>query len=343
MHVAVITAVWRRYMLTALYWRWAAHLTRWWAAHQVDLIAAVSDDEHEQLAVKAGAVAVRVPNHPLGAKFNAALTAARDRGADAVLVMGSDDFLCERVAGALLAAALAGAPYVGLEDLYFLDGRTGYLRYWRGYRPPRRGEPAGCGRLLSRALLDQCDWQLWAPGIHKGMDHSAMRTAAAIARPTLLNVRALGGCAVDVKTTENIDKFEPGHGPQVATDEILERLPPDLVRGLEALRHPATRRNTMAPDTMRLRLVKNVSYHGLNYGPDYDEQVVDVAIGDARGFLHQGRAVPAETSTKRLGPVGDTESGGTTREAPPRTADPAITTTPAKPTKRTKGRRKKKS
>jgi hypothetical protein len=303
MHIAVITAVHRRYALTALYWAWTAYLCAWWADHQVTLIAAVSDDEHAALAAEAGATVVETANRPLGRKFNAALQAAEGADADAVLIMGSDDFLCPVVAGALLAACVAGVPYVGLQDLYFLDLPTGQLRYWRGYRGSRMGEPIGAGRLLRRELLDRCDWTLWAAHRHEGMDHSSMARAAAIAAPQLLNVRALDGAAVDCKGPASINRFHPAYGPQVAGEAILGRLPAAIGAGLHALRTHTPRRTTMAPDTMTLRFIRNVSYQGNNYGPAYDEAVVDVRLGDARQFLQQGRAVPAETVAKHLGPA----------------------------------------
>jgi hypothetical protein len=303
--VAVITAAWRRFALTALYWRWTQHLRAWWAPHEVLAITAVSQDRHEELAAAYDGQAVRVPNEPLGRKFNAAMFAARDAGADAVLVMGSDDFLCERTCRALLARCEAGVPYLGLADLYFMHLGTSQVRYWSGYLGARRGEPAGPGRLYRAELLDRVDppWELWQDHRHAGMDHMSMQRAAAVAPPELLRVRQLDACAVDVKTPEGMHPYDAGYGPTVAA-RILERLPADLVAGLAALRVPDPRRSPMPPQLTLVRFTKNVCYKGKNYGPDYGNSVVEMPLGDARAFMQQGRAAPAQTDAKALGAGG---------------------------------------
>lgn len=231
MQIAVLTAVWRRYTLTALYWQWMTHLRAWWAPHDVHAFVAVSDDEHESMAQNAGARTIRVLNAPAGQKFSAVLMAARDH--DAVLVMGSDDFLCRRTADALLAACtVTGATYVGLEDLYFLRAVTGSVRYWSGHGAHRRGEPAGCGRLFHRNLLEACDWKLWPRDRHRGFDAPSHAVAAAHAEPHVICLREIGGTALDVKTAVNLNLWQDGWGPEVESTPVLGRLPPDVAEGL---------------------------------------------------------------------------------------------------------------
>ena len=238
MKIAVCTAVWKRHALTHLFYQWTAQLTRWWADHEVFTIAAGSHDPvHEQLAATHGVDYLDAPNEPLGAKFNAVLARAREREADAVLIMGSDDVFDEMTAAAYMRYLTPGT-YVGLQDFWCYDVQNEQLGYWPGYSRDRRWlEPAGSGRLLTRTYLDPLDWALWDDTKHRGMDHSAFErmTAAGLPHPALLNVRAIGGCALAVKSGTNLWPYQQ-IGPRPEPDlSALDRLPRGLREGVLAL------------------------------------------------------------------------------------------------------------
>lgn len=235
MKIAVCTAVWRRPRVTRFFYEWTRHVAHWWAPHEVQVIAAGSESGHVHLAREYGVTYCDAPNEPLGAKFNATLSAAR--GADLVLIMGSDDVFDERIASAY-QPYMSPTAYVGLQDFWFYELRHRQLGYWPGYsRQARWLEPAGSGRLMGRDLLDLLEWQLWDPSAHRGMDHSAFRRLQeyGVAHPALLNARALGGLALAIKSDTNIWKYsqiaprpEPDHG-------VMERLPTPLRHTLEEM------------------------------------------------------------------------------------------------------------
>lgn len=233
MRIAVCAAVWRRYKITAAYWRFVAHLREWWSAHEVVAVAAGSDDpNHAQMAIAAEAEYIDVPNQPLGRKYNAMLGAANRQRVDAVMVMGSDDVFSEEVALALLPYLERDKPYVGLKDLYFYDTVMHRLGYWPGYdQRHRRGEPAGCGRILPRVYLDAVNWRLWDPAQHRGVDHSSFvrLQARGIGYPELVTVKDIGGCAVDLKGPDNLWTMQQV-GPRPEPDlSALLKLPADVI------------------------------------------------------------------------------------------------------------------
>lgn len=238
MRIAVCTAVWQRHDVTEVFYRWTHHLRAWWAPHDLTVIAAVSEDPaHEALAARYDVDTVDVPNEPLGRKFNAALAVAREQAVEAVLIMGSDDVFDEQTAGAYLPYLETGA-YVGLQDFYFYEVKTGRFGYFPGYsREARWLEPVGSGRLMPAAFLDRLDWQLWDPDTHRGMDHSAFSRLkeCGIPHPALLNVRALGGIAVSIKTATNLwafDRINPQIEPSAAA---MNRLPGPLGTAIREL------------------------------------------------------------------------------------------------------------
>ena len=231
------TAVWRRHAITRVFWDWFAHLETWWAEHELVAVVGESGDPQHQAMLPPGATLVSPPNQPLGAKFNATLTAARALEADAILIMGSDDLFCARTAQALLEAYPA-TQYSALRDLYFCDTPTGRLGYWQGYHQPLRiGEPAGCGRLLGAKYLDACEWKLWKDAMTRGMDHSSFRTLKAVnANPTLVTVKTIRGMAVDLKGPDNLWNFRQVGAVPCDASVTLDRLPADLVAAIDALR-----------------------------------------------------------------------------------------------------------
>ena len=238
MRVALCTCVWQRHDVTAVFWSAYRHLCEWWADHEVVPVVAVSDDPvHRELA-PAETVFREMPNEPLGRKFNATLTAARELGADVICITGSDDLMCERVAGALERHIAAATPYVGLRDLYFHETWTGRTGYWPGYRSPHRiDEPAGCHRLIRREVLDQLGWRLWEDARHRGMDHSSFQSlrSVGVKAAALVTVRDLDGCAVDLKSATNLWDYDHVKPQTLSDDTILDHLPADvrtMIRGL---------------------------------------------------------------------------------------------------------------
>jgi len=238
--IALCTAVWRRHAVTELFWANIAQLRGWWDRHEVVPIVAVSDDAAHRRMAPPDAVVCEAPNDPLGAKFNTTVGAAGQLGADVVCVLGSDDLCCERVAGALLAEINAKTPYAGLQDLYFHDTLTGRTGYWPGYAqrsPHRATEPAGSHRLIRREVLDRLQWQLWDQDRNRGMDHSSFRRLSEVGvRCKLLNVKALGGCAVDVKSADNLWAYGHVRPHDLPDDQIFDVLPIEIAVGIRALR-----------------------------------------------------------------------------------------------------------
>jgi hypothetical protein len=231
MKIALVTCVWRRPIITEPFWYWTGLLRAWWQEAGITLtcVAAASTDEDQALAEQYGARTIRHRNAPLGAKFNAALRAAREEHPDGVIIMGSDDFFCPTAASVLAAYALRGQP-VGFQDLYIGELRTKKVGYWPGYKPgPRYGEPAGCGTIHLRADLEAVGWTCWEDGQHRRMDLARFARLRKVGRlPSLINLRALGAVGIDVKSGENLWRYEQVQarnlsGPQAK--RIWERVP----------------------------------------------------------------------------------------------------------------------
>lgn len=203
--LGVLTALWRRPRVAEAALRHLADL----AVPGVALtrLAVRSPEDPDPAPDVPGVAYVDHPNAPLSDKWNAGVEAIRDAAGadlDAVMMMGSDDFVSAAYVRRAVEAVLDGASLVRSEDVVFYDAATG--RAARA-RMPRMG----AGRVLSRGLLDLLDWRPWPDGLSLrldgGMDRRIKRrlTSApadrrrcrqvlisASAAPPLLDVKTLG-------------------------------------------------------------------------------------------------------------------------------------------------------
>lgn len=241
MQLAVCAGLWGRQCLAPLWWQALDRLRTTWqaAGHTVELVVGGSEPEHQVRCDAHRGIWVETPNRPLGRKLNNTISAAFKRGAEYLLVTGSDDFLGPELVERYLESIALGRRYVGLRGIYFTELRTGRTCLWPGYPRGhwRQGEPIGAGRLLHRSLLG--NGRPWEDDRDKGLDRSMTRRLN-LPRAHLIDVGP-AAVAVDVKTVENIWSFQHmarSAGGRVTVD------PPELQSlpewdGLRALRTAA--------------------------------------------------------------------------------------------------------
>lgn len=131
--------------------------------------------EERKLCESLGAVWVHARNKPLGNKWNQSFLKAKDFNPDAVLYVGSSDWVCNDWFNLIRPYVekhhFAGIPGCSLVDL----GETIRTIHWpgyKGYRKEREDETIGSGRMLSRRLLDAMGWLPFDSGIGNSLDRS---------------------------------------------------------------------------------------------------------------------------------------------------------------------------
>jgi len=237
MKLGVIMALWRRQELTRLCLRRIAR-----AARGVDavLVAVTDEEDNGRAAREHGFEVVERPNRPLGAKHNAAVWHLRGR-VDAVVVLGSDDWVCDQFFPQW-ATACPEAPLFGLYDTYQVCLRTRRALYFEGYRQPhRRGDTIGAGRRVGAEVLEALDWQPWEPDVEKSLDWSmrqrmeqrGFRVSGSGVHQAQLGVRMIGS----IKGRRSLTSFDEmlRQSSMRAWGDVLAPFPPDEVRELEAL------------------------------------------------------------------------------------------------------------
>ncbi len=149
--------------------------------NKVDVICVGDQNEDRKIAEAAGAKWVQFRNRPLGAKWNAGFLEAGRLGAEAVLFVGSSDWVSDNwiheLSGDLKKYDLIGTA--GCHFLHISDEM--HLCYWPGYNSQRRGESIGIGRLISSKVLSDLQWKPFNDQLDKSLDGSMQQSVMKVA------------------------------------------------------------------------------------------------------------------------------------------------------------------
>jgi hypothetical protein len=180
-HIAILTCVWRRFDLNEMFYRYVHSLIKKCSdSVQISMVVVGSEGLlSRRLTEMYGFTYIEANNQPLSTKWQRGLDYLRDHQPDAVLILGSDDFISPGLIeyyNRLMHRQDVLA--VGVLDAYFLDIASGRWIYWPGYgrstadtQPQRLGEPIGAGRLLKVELLRKVNFEVWSQvEIDKGLD-----------------------------------------------------------------------------------------------------------------------------------------------------------------------------
>jgi hypothetical protein len=98
--------------------------------------------------------------------------------------------------------------YLCLKDLYFYHTPTKRTIYWKGYEGSRAGQPIGASQLISRKIVEAMDYTMYDEKLPYPCEVSVWKKAVQMGyKIDLVPMSATGGIAVDIKTGENLTKF----------------------------------------------------------------------------------------------------------------------------------------
>lgn len=188
------------------------------------VICAGDEPEAKKICESLGAVWVNAANDPLGKKWNLAFLEAKKYYPDAVLYVGSSDWLSDNWLEVM-------QPYVeehgitGVPGCHFGDIRKdGKIRivYWPGYTGTRANESIGIGRMLSAKLLDLIDWKPFDPKKNNSMDsHMKMKCAEVGYRDYFVRENAI---AMSISTDQwgNMHQFQDHWSGRLPSEKIAD-------------------------------------------------------------------------------------------------------------------------
>jgi hypothetical protein len=190
----------------------------------VKVVCSGDQEEDKKLCESLGARWTQRRNKPLGLKWNSAFEVAKDYNPDAVLFVGSSDWLSDNWLTTM-------RPYVeehgfaGVPGCYMADiGDTIRTINWKGYktcRPERADETIGIGRMLSRRLIEAMDWQPFDPNLDNSLDWSMKVNAKKYGFTDYMvhddNIKAL---SISTNAWPNKHRFELHWNNTVPSDRV---------------------------------------------------------------------------------------------------------------------------
>lgn len=224
MKIIVLTAVWKRYRITQLFYKWMHYLQQ--QDYIIDVVSvgsekAISKWQCEQY----GFTYLEHSNQPLGQKWNHGARHLEQLDWDYCLILGSDDFISEPAMALLRAKANNEVDFAGFKDLYFYSSITQKMAFWPGYTNGRQGESCGAGRLISRAVMEQMRYQPWDSSRRKGLDLSMSNHLKHLGVDVSSSLTTEEAPIVDVKSAVNLGAFWKYDDQRVDPDTVWQYFP----------------------------------------------------------------------------------------------------------------------
>ena len=208
MKFAIITAIWQREPITKIFLK---SVQRYWQDYGIQTMIAGSEGVRTRdMCLDAGAGYTETPNEPLSKKWNQAIMGAWIAWKpDGFILMGSDDFMNDKIIETLQNALIKGIDVAGFRDCYFYNSKTGEAGYWAGYSVDhRRGESIGMGRLLSAKAFKALGGRPWSHA-RAGLDWIMMQRLKKqkFLKREVFSVKDVGGALLDVKGFGNLSGY----------------------------------------------------------------------------------------------------------------------------------------
>ena len=169
----------------------------------IDKIYIYSTPEDERFLLDQDIFAMaKYRNEPLSYKWNMAIRTLEQLDFDAVILLGSDDYIDEAFLR-YVERTIPDFDMIGFKDIYFQN--EGALYYWSGYNNNRKGEPCGAGKVYSRKFLECIKWNLFDIARDRGLDKiSWQRVKDAKAKIHITTLKENGLLLVDIKDGEGM-------------------------------------------------------------------------------------------------------------------------------------------
>lgn len=214
----IYLALWKRPQITELCFRGIERL-RQHPDFDIKVLAVASEGEMLPLCEKYDILCVTHTNEPLGKKKNFGLQAARTLDFDYMMEIGSDTLVLNELLDEYKKNFIGIHHFFGIGDCAFICSET------RACRRVGGASTYGGGRMISRHAIETMDFKLWPDNYNKGLDNASVFK---LAREGGFWYQQLKPGPVplvfDVKSEENIWKFNHLHGVEYDVNILLDKL-----------------------------------------------------------------------------------------------------------------------
>jgi hypothetical protein len=226
----IYLAIWRRPEITELCFMGLNRLRKH-PAYDIDALAVISEPEMISLCNQYGIKWIMHENLPLGKKKNAGLLAASVYDFDYLMEIGSDDLITDSLLTQYIEY-LGKYDFFGISDAAYIESETGICR-----RLITDKSTYGAGRMISRKVLEKVAWRLWNDNLNRGLDNDSVRliehNGFKFYKVPPMNAPGV----IDVKSDENLWKFNYFLGHPYNINSILPLLSECEVSKLNSLQN----------------------------------------------------------------------------------------------------------
>lgn len=229
-NLLVYLAVWRRPEITELCFSGLDRIRKH-PAYNIICLAVISEPSMIPLCEAHNIKWVMHQNFPLGQKKNYGLKTAMFEKFDYMLEIGSDDLVTNQMMDHYLDS-FGKHEFFGISDVAYIESESGVCR-----RLTNKSTTYGAGRMISRRVLEQCNWNLWTNSINRGLDNDSMRRIEkhGFKFHKLEPMQEPG--LIDVKSNENLWKFNYFLGVPYNKEKIYELLSQPEINYLNQLQN----------------------------------------------------------------------------------------------------------
>ena len=190
-------AIYKRYKLTKIVLDYYRYLM---TKYDLQIVVAGSEGNISEDIAK-GLHYIEVENEPLTMKYNSMMKYSKKLNPDAVVLLGSDDIICENIVKFYIDLVKnKESNVVGFNDLYFYLSEYGTLHH---YKSPY--QHFGAGRFYPKSVLELTNYNGWEYHKNKGCDAENQRYLESFnVKFRSIYLSDIDGFMVDVKSNFNI-------------------------------------------------------------------------------------------------------------------------------------------
>jgi hypothetical protein len=185
-----------------------------WVKHTlslgVDVVAAVSCDDTEQVCRDYGIVYSRMNNQPLSSKINESTKLASSLYPYGIITCGSDDFISPSYLD-FINKHKYNYNLIHSTDIYYYDTLSKQFAYSCGYINERKGEALAVGRFIRFDLMDLMGWRMINVDAFGSLDRYIKLKLSEYdthIKELKFSQKETGTFVLDVKSCDNITKFK---------------------------------------------------------------------------------------------------------------------------------------
>lgn len=222
MKILFYLAVWRRPEITEICFIGLKRLMNYTGGES---LAVISEESMIPLCEKYDIMWVMHENLPLGRKKNFGLKESLKIEWDYVIELGSDDLIKNELID-LYKPFFGTEEFITVGSLAFINSKTGACRWIKSK------SPYGLGRALSRKVVESV--KVYPDGLNRSLDKNVLFNLANNGIvPKRIDVQS--PLTIDIKSDENIWKYNSTVGEKISFNEVVDGLGPDEVEAIKSL------------------------------------------------------------------------------------------------------------